>query len=265
MLNRRIRALAIPTAAILLLAACGTNETNQEEPATNIPATEAEVEVEDKSDAWPIVEDEDGNIVENPEDEPVEDEAMPAEDPVSTDASGNVTAVEFGDGEILEFDMDAAVGDVAMSPGTRVYGLSENGGDFVIATEVNPVAELEEYRERAGGEPVTYMSVDVDNREGTENINMYQVAVYDAAGNEYLFEGADKAVDIWQSNLDEAGDDEGYRDGTELYNSYINQGAPPHQRSTMILVGDELPDEFTAVTAMPRGVFEVTPTTPLKN
>lgn len=33
----------------------------------------------------------------------------------------------------------------------------------------------------------------------------------------------------------------------------------------MILVGDELPDEFTAVTAMPRGVFEVTPTTPLKN
>src|SRR5699024_5684124 len=177
MLNRRIRALAIPTAAILLLAACGTNETNQEEPATNIPATEAEVEVEDKSDAWPIVEDEDGNIVENPEDEPVEDEAMPAEDPVSTDASGNVTAVEFGDGEILEFDMDAAVGDVAMSPGTRVYGLSENGGDFVIATEVNPVAELEEYRERAGGEPVTYMSVDVDNREGTENINMYQVAV----------------------------------------------------------------------------------------
>lgn len=258
-MKRTVRLLAVPTLAMLILASCGTNSTDTEaSPASSGEQTETAEEATDESEAWPIVEDEDGNVEENPEGAPMDDGGD------DTGETGNVTTIEFGDGEQLEFDLDAATGQKPLTPGIRVYGLSESGGDFVITTKIDPVEDLESYREKAGGEPVSYMSVDIDNREGSENINMYQIAVYDAAGNEYIFTSADESADEWRELLG-TGNSEAYNEGVDLSNKYLNQGASPHQRSTMILTGPELPAEFTAVMAMPRGAFEIAPTTPLKD
>lgn len=265
-MKRAIRPLAAPAVAMLLLASCGSSsEPTEEQPpaAQEAPAASDG----DESDAWPIVEDEDGNVIENPEDQPMDDggdDTMFDSYPMDwLDDEGNIVPFEFGDGELLEVDEDAINGD-PVAPGARFYGISENGGDFVITTQIDPVEDLEAYREQAGGEPVGYMSVDVDNREGTENINMYQVAVYDAAGNEYIFTSADEVAGEWRELLGSDNVDV-YNEGVELSNKYLNQGASAHQRSTMILTGPELPGEIVAVVAMPRGIFETAPTIPLQD
>lgn len=271
-MKRTLRLLAAPAAAILLLASCGTSD--EPAPAEDTAAQEApqadgeaaEDEQADDSDSWPIVEDEDGNVVENPEDQPMDDGGDDTYEPLPgdiVDDEGNLVGIEFGDDEKIEFDIDATDGATPTAPGTRYYGASENGGDFIISTQIEPVANLEALREEVDEEPVSYMSVDVDNRDGVESINMYQVAVYDAAGNEYLFSGPDEIINQWRERLPE---DEQYTgDWVDVSNSYINQGASAHQRTTMILAGPELPEDIVAVIAMPSGVFETTTTVPLKN
>lgn len=72
-MKRTIRLLAMPAAVMLILAGCGNSdqqaagETSADEETTT--AEEAPVDESDESEAWPIVEDEDGNVVDNPEDE----------------------------------------------------------------------------------------------------------------------------------------------------------------------------------------------------
>lgn len=254
-MTRTARAAAIAAAAALLLAACGGNS----DPAAETTAADAEVEVS--------AEEESGAVDENPEGAPMDDggddTAFETEAGDVVDDDGNLVGIEFGDGEQIEFDLDAAASG-AIAPGTRFYGASEAGGDFIISTQIDPVEDLEAYREKAGGDPVNYMSADIDNREGAENINMYQIAVYDPAGNEYVYTSADEAADEWRDLLG-SDDVDTYNEGIDLSNKYLNQGASPHQRSTMILTGPELPAEITAVIAMPRGAFESATTVPLKD
>lgn len=78
-MKHTLRLLAAPAAAMLLLASCGTSD--EPTPAEDTAAQEApqdgaepaDEEQGDESDSWPTVEDEDGNVVENPEDQPMDD------------------------------------------------------------------------------------------------------------------------------------------------------------------------------------------------
>lgn len=78
-MKRTIRLLAVPAATMLLLASCGAgNEAApvEDTAAQEVPQAEGEADdtgPEDESDSWPIVEDENGNVVENPEDQPMDD------------------------------------------------------------------------------------------------------------------------------------------------------------------------------------------------
>jgi len=73
-MNRTARTLALPLAAALLLAGCGDADPSDEPTPTSAPnAEDAPAALDgDESDSWPIVEDENGNVVENPEEEPIE-------------------------------------------------------------------------------------------------------------------------------------------------------------------------------------------------
>ena len=70
-MKRTVRLLAPPAAAILLLSACsaGTDESAAPADPTNVEEAAGTDTDTDESDSWPIVEDENGNIVENLEDE----------------------------------------------------------------------------------------------------------------------------------------------------------------------------------------------------
>jgi len=255
-MKRTVRLLALAAAPVLLLAACGSSGADEASPSTEAPAAESTSEEATTEAAAAVDEAEDDVDADS-----AASDAGGAMD--ITDEAGNLIGTEFGDGEQIMFDTDLLASGGPMAPGTRVYGASENGGDFIVTTKVDPIQELEDYREEAGAEPVGYMTVDADNRDGTENMNMYEIRVYDEAGNEYAYSGVSDYVDEWRDALG-SDDVDLYNEGVELSNEYSTM-AHPMQRETFVLAGPVLPDEIVGVIVMPRGVFETTTTVPLKD
>lgn len=141
-------------------------------------------------------------------------------------------------------------------------------------TDNEHIAEVEQYRDAAGIDAVTYLTADVDNREGTDSVNMYQVKAFDEDGNEYAFEKLDMAMYEWSPYRSYDIDNEQFElpDGTptdeETYLQLDEQmsditenlvtNVSASGRDTIILTyeGDDLPDEFTRVAVWPNGAFE---------
>lgn len=158
-------------------------------------------------------------------------------------------------------------------PAGEYEAYAEAGGHIVMeipaSTDDELIAEIEDYREQIGAEPVTYLIADVDNRQGHESIGMRNVYIYDKDGNEYQFSGVSEYISDIEPVTDWASEDETYslvdgteisRDqyfelsstGTDLHNEHM-YGASAAERKTMILVheGDDLPNEFTRVAVQP--------------
>ncbi|MFE5837218.1 hypothetical protein [Arthrobacter sp. NPDC056493] len=130
------------------------------------------------------------------------------------------------------------------------------------------LAKLEAYREKTGGKPVTYVVADVDNRNGTEMLNMYQINAFDKEGREYIFGAVWHMIDLWKPTygsdykytlpggkvLDDATGDALSNEGTELYNANLDN-ADVAQRLKIILASSDvdLPTEFTRVSVQPSG------------
>jgi hypothetical protein len=128
------------------------------------------------------------------------------------------------------------------------------------------VAKLEAFRKKAGGEPVAYVVADVDNRKGTEYVNMYQINAFDAEGIQYTFSTVTDAIDGWGPEygsdykytlpngkaLDDATGDALQRESVALHNANLN-GADIAERKTLILASPtaDLPKEFTRVSVQP--------------
>lgn len=116
---------------------------------------------------------------------------------------------------------------------------------------------------------MSYIVADVDNRNGTDQINMYRVSAYDADGKEYAFARAETVFGGWAPSY---GSDYLYHmpDGTTvdeatgraLYNekvrldSIFDISAAPAQRANLILISKsaDLPKEFTRVAVNPNGM-----------
>lgn len=257
-MKRTVRLLALAAAPVLLLAACGSSGADEVSPSTEAPAAESTTE-EATTEAAAATDEAEGDV-------DIDGDSVASDDGGAmdiTDEAGNLIGTEFGDGEQIMFDTDLLMSGGPMAPGTRVYGASENGGDFIVTTKADPIQELEDYREEAGAEPVGYMTVDADNRDGTENMNMYEIRVYDEAGNEYVYTGVSDYVDEWRNAIG-TDDVDLYNVGVDLSNEYSTM-AHPMQRETFVLAGPVLPDEIVGVIVMPRGAFETTTTVPLKD
>jgi len=158
-------------------------------------------------------------------------------------------------------------------PAGEYKATAEAGGTILMQIPADPtdetLAEIEEYREATGAEPVTYLLADVDNRQGTDHIGMRNVYIYDEDGTEYQFSDVSEYISDIEPETDWASEDETYslvdgteisRDqyfelsstGTDLHNEHMH-GASPAERKTMILVyeGDDLPNKFTRVAVQP--------------
>lgn len=116
--------------------------------------------------------------------------------------------------------------------------------------------------------PVSYLVADVDNREGTEYINMYMVSAFDKEGRQYSFTTVTNAVDKWRPSygsdyrwtlpngtvLDEASGSTLNGEAADLNNGNLAD-IDPAERATVILASNDvdLPDEFTRVSVLPSG------------
>lgn len=256
-MRRTFRALAVPAVAGLLLAGCSTATPNEEPTAADAPAVEATDPSDGgESESWPIVEDENGNVVENPEGLPMDDGGDEA-----VTGQGNVTTVEFG-GDTYDLDMEALLAGT-WSPDSRYFAEGLSGAKYLIEFDSEGPEELEAYREKVSAEPVSYVRIDIDNTEGMEDASAGNLIVVDSDGQEYDYESAFNAMDEWGPTMyDDGPEDEndGYyyalpngtkipeeeytplqNEGADLYNELLDTEASPRAKQTIWLIGAETP------------------------
>jgi hypothetical protein len=137
-----------------------------------------------------------------------------------------------------------------LKPGS--YTFEASGANGTIEVPGKPVAEVEALRALAKAPGVTYLTVKVDNRAGTEGVNMYGVSIFTPSGEELEYKGAGEYI----NDITPSGDVP-----TETYNKFIHAGnklsvyADPKSVKEFVLVGPKVPAEFTAVTVYPTGAY----------
>jgi len=150
---------------------------------------------------------------------------------------------------------------------------------FTLPTPVThpAVKDLEALRVKAGGAPVAYLVAEVDNRKGTERVNMYQVDAFSEDGEQFQFSDAAALTNLWAPNygadgsytlpsgkvLDAATGDALSREATEVHNKHIGD-AEKGAKTTIVLASSNatLPKEFTRVAVQPSGGGEGEEATP---
>lgn len=162
---------------------------------------------------------------------------------------------------------DAMLGDSeTVGHGTfKVHSMTGAEIEFDLPTSPDheAVQEIEEYRQTMHGEEVTYVVVDVDNREGDTEIDS-KLTVFDEDGNKYEFDSAanyinsleaepidaewdeyelqDGTIISWEEELDL------YSDGVDLHNKHTDWIDVSERGETVLVYpGTDLPDEFTRV------------------
>ncbi|WP_087485516.1 hypothetical protein [Brachybacterium massiliense] len=223
-MKRTLRLLAAPAAALLLLAACGGTPDAEE-----VTPTDADGATAEQPDA-PSAESTDA---EEPEGDAIAD-------------GGESDAAEF-DGESIALDVDAVANNAVPTRGsfylegmTGVKGIAEIG--------VEGPEDIERMRELVGEDPVTYIRIDVDNRDGTEEIGMYEWLMYDADGNEYAFQNLNNQAVEWDEIIDDGSDLD--LEVNDLAWEIESESANVGQRNEQWLVGPgDLPDEVSFMSA----------------
>ncbi|WP_461174614.1 hypothetical protein M1D93_08140 [Arthrobacter sp. Z1-9] len=132
------------------------------------------------------------------------------------------------------------------------------------------VAAIEAYRVKVGAAPVAYLVADVDNRKGTEPLNMYMVTAFDDEGRQFTFSSVADAIHGWAptysydfkwsmggKQLDEAVGAGLKREANDLYNGEVSN-VDTAERSTVILASPdaELPAGFARVAVQASGMGE---------
>jgi len=147
-----------------------------------------------------------------------------------------------------------------MGPGEYTFTVP-SGGKGTLTIPAKPVAELDSLRALVKGEPVTYVTGTVDNRDGSEAINMYGVSIFTPEGEELKYKGADSYVDGLRDRLPENAP-------SETYNRFIGASnkhqifVKPLAKHDFVLVGPAVPKEITGITVYPTGGFGEVQATP---
>jgi len=139
------------------------------------------------------------------------------------------------------------------------------------------VKGLEALRVKAGGKPVSYLVAEVDNRKGSERVNMYQVDAFSEDGAQFQFSDAATLTNLWSPSygadgsytmpsgkvLDAATGAALQAEATEVYNAHLND-ADKGEKTTIVLASSTatLPTEFTRVSVQPSGGGEGEDATP---
>lgn len=142
-----------------------------------------------------------------------------------------------------------------LGPGTYTFE-TPYGTTGTMEVPGQPIPEIEELRGMAGAEEVAYITATIDNRQGEEAFDFYQVSIYDPAGQEYNYTPAGEYIfEIIPEELP-----------TEQYNQYVDLSnglveiVDPLQQAESVLVGPPVPEEITGV-VVSNGFesFEATP------
>lgn len=151
-------------------------------------------------------------------------------------------------------------------PGEFIFVSTYNTVGKIQLEPADPVAELEELRDIAAADPVTYVMAKVDNRKGEVLANMYSILVYDAAGKEYELKNAHEIVDEWRSSTGEDLPAETYNQFIEVGNEHMKEAMPGAVKE-FVMVGEfvDFPKEFVKVMVNANGGMDPVPAVPMSH
>ena len=139
----------------------------------------------------------------------------------------------------------------------RVHAISGTELEFQLPADLDheAVTELETLREDLGLEPVTYITADIDNRQGDTLAALPQISIFDEDGTEYEFHALPYSLPEWEPEYD---DSDHYWDTydrlNELEDQHHDTASPAGVGSTILIYqGDDLPTQFTRVATYPNG------------
>lgn len=142
----------------------------------------------------------------------------------------------------------------------RVHAMSGTELEFDLPADLDheAVTGLEALREDLDIEPVTYITANIDNRQGDTLAALPQISVFDEAGTEYEFHALPYALPEWEPEYD---DSDHYWDTydrlNELEDQYHDTTSPAGVGSTVLIYqGDDLPTQFTRVATWPNGAAQ---------
>jgi hypothetical protein len=161
------------------------------------------------------------------------------------------------------------------------------GATLTVEVPAAGPAEVEQLRNDLKISPVSYARVSIDNRQGTEDVSVYLITLYDEDGVAYEFQdlSVDHVADWGPIYTDALGGVEGEygytlndgtilkenlgddlsRQSTELHNQYLNAtNASKLEASTGWLASTttELPERVTGITIQPYGLSAEVAMTP---
>lgn len=140
---------------------------------------------------------------------------------------------------------------------------ADGGGTGVLQLPGTAVPEIEELRKLVKGPAVDYVTARVDNRAGTQPVNMNEIQVFDPDGRQYTYTGA--AAYIWdlQQQLPDGTPVPVYNKYVDLHNQYLDDAAPKEAKD-FVLVGEPVPEQISGVTVYAAGGSNPVEASPVK-
>lgn len=200
---------------------------------------------------------------EDPTTSPAETTAAAATSPETTPAASPTDETTADAGDETSADAAASADTPSSYPAGEDYWFYSPDsaiGKFTLP-DPEPYAPAERLREQVGGQPVSYVTVTVDNRNGMSGVNMYELAAFDEDGAKYTFQSLEHVLNLWSATLGIETDEEIslYNEFVDLTNEHMSY-ADVGQVEEFIMASEEadLPESFTRVTVQPHGAGEPT-------
>lgn len=166
----------------------------------------------------------------------IESEAPAEEAPVEAEAP----AVETEEDAEAKEQSDKAKALAAAGPGVYQAPIGE-GGIATVSVPGEAPADIEEFREAAGVDPVGYLVIEVDNTEGSTEAMVFEAQIVDSAGKTYTYNEVMTGMSGWTGENYDLMDEE-----LELWEKYP-YSTLPSAKNTVPLIGPEVPKDIVTV------------------
>lgn len=147
----------------------------------------------------------------------------------------------------------------SMIPGKGDYEFQTGYG--VVGTFTlpgKPNATVERMRKMVGEKPIKYIDVKIDNRNGEQPANMYQLAFFDAAGKKYDIAHATEPIEVWRERYASTETPDLYNEFVAATNSMVESVDVGEVNTISFAYTGELPDEFARIAVKAHGDSDTT-------
>lgn len=154
---------------------------------------------------------------------------------------------------------ESALTPAIAGPGIYTFEYEGATGNILVPTPTTDprLAEFESYRKLANGAPATYFVVEVDNMNGSENLNLYHAAITTDTGAQFDADNIGDLIDEWRNvfSTDTEEGRENYNIGVNLSNENMFYLRPGAKGTAVLAFSGELEGTPARVYVSPAGAM----------